>query len=118
MIYICQLQRFLPSRYSVNPLVYIAGVPITNLLILAVSILAVLGISIYILRHRTMVGKAMRALASNPELAGISGIPVWRVRRIMWLVSGVLVGPMGGLWTFYTCITTETGWRLLLWIFA
>lgn len=109
---------FLSSRYSVNPFVYIADAPITNLHILAISILSIAGISIYILRHRTMVGKAMRALASNPELAEISGIPIWRVRRIMWLVSGTLAGLMGGLWAFYTSITTETGWRLLLWLFA
>ncbi len=109
---------FLSSRYSVNPVGYVAGAPITNLHILAMSLLAAAGFSIYILRHRTMVGKAMRALASNPELAEISGIPVWRVRRVMWIVSGVLAGLMGGLWAFYTSITTESGWRLLLWIFA
>lgn len=109
---------FLSSRYSVNPLVYVLGAPLTNLHILAASILASVGVILYILRHRTMVGKAMRAIASNPELAGISGIPVWRVRRIMWAISGALAGLMGGLWAFYTSITTETGWRLLLWMFA
>ncbi|HWQ16556.1 MAG TPA: branched-chain amino acid ABC transporter permease [Sulfolobales archaeon] len=109
---------FLSSRYNITPIAYIMGSPITNLHILSLGFLGITSISLYMFRHRTMVGKAMRALASNPELASASGIPVWRVRRITWIVSGLLAGAMGALWAFYTSINTETGWRLLLWIFA
>ncbi len=109
---------FLSSRYGLAPLFYIMGSPLTNLHILSLSVLIAVSLLLYIFRHRTMVGKAMRALASNPDLASVSGIPVWRIRRITWIVSGILAGVMGALWSFYTSINTETGWRLLLWIFA
>ena len=109
---------FLSSRYSITPLLYAMGSPITNLHILSLGVLGIVSTSLYMFRHKTMLGKAMRALASNPDLASASGIPVWRVRRITWIVSGLLAGAMGALWAFYTSIYIETGWRLLLWIFA
>jgi branched-subunit amino acid ABC-type transport system permease component len=109
---------FLTSRFRIEALAYLSSAPLTNLHIVSISIVALVSLFLYILRHRTMVGKAMRGLASNPELASISGIPVWRVRRLTWLVAGFLAGICGGLWAFYTSITTETGFRLLLWFFS
>lgn len=109
---------FLSSRYRIDAVAYIASSPFTNLHVLSLSVLAAASLGLYILRHRTMVGKAMRALASNPELASVSGIPVWRVRRLTWSIAGFLAGLCGGLWAFYTSITTETGFRLLLWLFS
>ncbi len=109
---------FLSSGYSIAPIIYLVNSPLTNLHILSLSILVIISLALYMLLFKTRIGKAMRALASNPELAAISGIPVWRIRRITWFISGVLAGLMGGLWAYYTSIHTESGWRLLLWIFA
>lgn len=59
-----------------------------------------LSVGVMVLIHvgltRTRVGKAMRATASNPVLAGACGIRCERVVNLVWLVSGVLAG-LGGV---------------------
>lgn len=43
----------------------------------------------------TRVGTAMRALASNREVAATLGVPVRRVEAAAWLVSGMIAGATG-----------------------
>jgi len=45
---------------------------------------------------RTSVGKAMRAVSDNRDLAGISGIDVDRIGAYVWLLAGALAG-LGGV---------------------
>jgi len=63
--------------------------------------LVVLGISVFfaisahsLLRY-TRVGKAIRAVADNRDLARSSGIPARRMTDIAWLVSGLMGGAAG-----------------------
>ena len=45
-----------------------------------------------VLLQRTRIGKAMRAVADNRDLAESSGIDVQRVIRIVWIAGGGLAG--------------------------
>lgn len=45
---------------------------------------------------RTTIGKSMRAVADNRDLAAISGIDVERIGTYVWLLAGVLCG-IGGI---------------------
>ena len=67
---------------------------------------------------RTRTGKAMRATASNPVLARISGIDIYYIRRITWLLAGAIGGVAGFLYAYYNPLNPESGWQMLLWIFA
>ncbi len=67
---------------------------------------------------RTRIGKAMRATASNPTLARISGINIYAVRRVTWLLAGAIGGFAGFLYGYYNPVNPESGWQMLLWIFA
>jgi branched-chain amino acid transport system permease protein/neutral amino acid transport system permease protein len=75
-------------------------------------------IALHLLFTRTRIGKGMRAMASNFDLARVSGIPTARVRRITWILAGGLAGIAGTFWSVYAPTDPEIGWRALLWTFA
>jgi branched-chain amino acid transport system permease protein len=60
----------------------------------------------------------MRAIASNFDLARISGINVPRVIDIMWVIAGGLGGLGGMVLGIYTTVTPVLGFNTLLNIFA
>jgi branched-chain amino acid transport system permease protein/neutral amino acid transport system permease protein len=75
-------------------------------------------ISLHLLFTRTRIGKGMRAMASNYDLARASGIRTVRVRRMTWILAGGFAGLAGAFWSVYAPTDPEVGWRALLWIFA
>ncbi len=78
----------------------------------------VLIIVIWFLLERTRMGKAMRATADNPDLAGISGINTAHVITWTWLIGGALAGASGVMYGLYAQLRPEMGWFLLLPLFA
>lgn len=68
--------------------------------------------------QRTRIGKAMRAVADNRDLAESSGIDVQRVIRIVWIAGGGLAGLGGVLFGVTESVGWEMGFRLLLLMFA
>jgi branched-chain amino acid transport system permease protein len=67
---------------------------------------------------RTRVGKAMRAVSDNRDLAESSGIDVEQVIRYVWIVGSALAGLGGVLFGLTENINWEMGFRLLLLMFA
>lgn len=57
----------------------------------AVAVAALL----FLLLQRTKLGKAVRAVAQNRELAQVSGIPARRIIAQTWLIAGVVAGFAG-----------------------
>ncbi|URR36785.1 branched-chain amino acid ABC transporter permease [Thermosynechococcus sp. HN-54] len=84
-----------------------------------VMILAVVAIAaVHLLLQRTKVGKAMRAVADDLDLARVSGIDVEWVVLSTWLLAGVLTGVAGGLYGLITAVRPTMGWFLILPLFA
>lgn len=78
-------------------------------------------LTVFVLRTllaRTMVGKQIRAMSDNPELARVSGINVTMLRRYVWLIVGAIAGLAGAFWAMYSFITPEIGFNLLVDAFA
>ncbi len=71
-----------------------------------------------VLLQRTRIGKAMRAVADNRDLAESSGIDVQKVIRIVWVAGSGLAGLGGVLFGLTESIGWEMGFRLLLLMFA
>ncbi|MGI9647806.1 MAG: branched-chain amino acid ABC transporter permease [Acidimicrobiia bacterium] len=87
-----------------------------DLMIVLVSLVVMGAIGVFLLYSRT--GKAMRALADNPDLAEASGIDVNRVILLTWVLGGS-VGALGGVFLGMTEQVRYTmGFNLLLLIFA
>ena len=93
-----------------------ANLTTLHLWIPAATVAAV--VVLHVLFTRTRIGKGMRAMASNFDLARVSGIPTARVRRISWILAGGLAGIAGTFWSVYAPTDPEVGWRALLWTFA
>ena len=86
--------------------------------LLAVGAAVVFAAALHWLFTRTRTGKAMRATASNPVLARVTGINIYAIRRITWLIGGGLAGFAGFVYAYYYYVNPESGWLMLLWIFA
>ena len=66
----------------------------------------------------TRLGKAMRAVADNRDLAESSGIDVEQVIKYVWIIGSALAGLGGVLFGLTENIDWEMGFRLLLLMFA
>ncbi len=66
----------------------------------------------------TKTGKAMRAVADDPELASVSGIDIDYVVRCVWIIGGGLAAVAGVFLGIDNQLHTNMGWDLLLPVFA
>lgn len=82
----------------------------------AISVVAITGVH-FLLRY-TDIGRKMRAVSDNPQLARVSGVNVSKVNLVMWIISLSLAGLAGILVGCKTVIHPYIGWDLLLPAFA
>jgi branched-chain amino acid transport system permease protein len=68
--------------------------------------------------HFTSIGRQMRAVADNQELARVSGIRVGRVMTTLWLLTGAISAVAGIILGIKTVVIPEAGWSMLLPIFS
>lgn len=66
----------------------------------------------------TRLGKAMRALSDNPDLARVSGIDTERVITYTWVLGAALAAMAGFFLALDTRLQPDMGWFALLPIFA
>lgn len=66
----------------------------------------------------TPLGRRMRAVADNPDLARASGIKARRVMVALWLLVGFVCGVAGVVLGVKTVVTPMMGWDVLLPAFA
>ena len=95
------------------------GLAVTDNELALLVVSGALMVGVHLLLQRTKLGKAMRALADNEDLARVSGIPTERVIRLTWTLGGALAGIGGYLLVLESgTISFNFGWILLLLIFA
>ena len=88
----------------------------TQLKIMAIGIAAL--VLLMILLRFTPLGRLIRAVSANPDLAAAAGIDVKRVINVVWFIAGV-TGALGGiLLAVDTQVNLEVGFSLLLPVFA
>ncbi|HEY7608285.1 MAG TPA: branched-chain amino acid ABC transporter permease [Alphaproteobacteria bacterium] len=78
----------------------------------------VLVAALHLLLTRTKMGKAMRAMSDDADLARVTGIGTERVIAWTWIVGAVLAAAAGVLIAIDTQIKPTLGWDLLLPLFA
>ena len=74
--------------------------------------------AVHLLLTRTAIGRAMRAVAENPGLAGLAGVEVRRVIRVVWLIGAGLAAIAGVTAGVLIQIRPQMGFDLLLPLFA
>jgi neutral amino acid transport system permease protein len=100
------------------PALEVGGVRLAfyRLVTIALAIAAI--VSLHFLLQKTKVGKAMRAVADNVDLARVSGINVEKVVLWTWIITGVLTAFGGALYGLVATIRPNMGWFLILPMFA
>ncbi len=88
----------------------------TQLIVIAVGFAVLIAVGL-LLRY-SLLGKQMRAIADDIELAETAGIDTTRVITYTWLFAGALAGLAGVLAAAVTELQPELGFELLLPIFA
>ena len=87
-----------------------------RLVVIGLAIAAIIGL--HFLLQKTKIGKAMRAVADNIDLARVSGINVERVVIWTWVITGLLTALAGGMYGLITTVRPNMGWFLILPMFA
>ncbi len=87
-----------------------------RLLVIAMAIAAM--IALHFLLQKTKIGKAMRAVADNVDLARVSGINVEWVVVWTWIITAVLTALGGSMFGLITALKPNMGWFLILPMFA
>jgi ribose transport system permease protein len=80
--------RNLELRELYRPVYFgsILGIPIPIIAFMAVAAIGAL------ILYRTSFGRHVVALGSNEDVARYSGVPIWRVRTLTYIIQGICVG--------------------------
>lgn len=87
-----------------------------QLLLFVVTAIAVFALYAFLTRSR--MGKAMRAMSDNPDLARVSGINTQLVVTYTWLIAGVLMALAGTMLALDVNLRPDLAFNILLAIFA
>ncbi|HWB72868.1 MAG TPA: carboxypeptidase regulatory-like domain-containing protein [Egibacteraceae bacterium] len=106
------------ADYTLQQALQLGPVALTprDLVVIVLSFVVLGGVGL--LLQRTRVGKAMRAVADNRDLAESSGIDVERVVLTVWILGGALAALGGVFFGLVEVITWDMGFNLLLLMFA
>jgi branched-subunit amino acid ABC-type transport system permease component len=99
-------------------LIRAGGALFTTLDLLVVTVTAASMLVLHALLQWTRAGTALRALASNFELAVTRGIPGERMIKLMWFLSGAYAALGGTLLAVETQLTPNLDLMILLPVFA
>jgi neutral amino acid transport system permease protein len=87
-----------------------------NLVVLGLAIVAIAGL--HFLLQNTKIGKAMRAVADDIDLARVTGIDVEKVVLWTWIISASLTGLGGQMYGLVANVRPDMGWFLIMPMFA
>jgi branched-chain amino acid transport system permease protein len=90
----------------------------TNSDLVTIVVALVVLVLIAVMLQKTKIGKAMRAVSDNRDLAASSGINVNRVILVVWVMGGALAALGGVLLGLTDEVQWDMGFRLLLLMFA
>ena len=87
-----------------------------QLLLFVFTALCIVALHFFLTRAR--LGKAMRAVSDNADLARVSGIPTEHVVRATWIIGGALAAAGGTLLALDVTLKPDLSFNILLPIFA
>jgi neutral amino acid transport system permease protein len=91
---------------------------LTNRALFSIIISVIVLVLVAVMLQRTKIGKAMRAVSDNRDLAASSGIDVNRVIMFVWMMGAALAALGGVLLGLSDQVQWDMGFRLLLLMFA
>ena len=94
--------------------VLVLGVGVTSFRLLALVSVAVLAVALYLFLQRSSLGLRIRALASDEDLAQVSGIRPLAITLLIWFIAGLAGGLAGAFLGVGSNVSPLLGWRQFL----
>lgn len=106
------------ASYTIQQSLRLGPVSITprDLVVVVLALLVLVGVGLML--QRTRIGKAMRAVSDNRDLAEASGVDVSRVILFVWIMAGMLAAVGGVFYGLIEIVSWDMGFNLLLYMFA
>jgi branched-chain amino acid transport system permease protein len=104
--------------YDVPPpnTIYVLGVGVSSFRLVAFASVLVLALALFWFIQKTTYGLQIRALASDEDLAQVSGIRPLTVTVLIWFLAGVAGGLAGAFYGVGSSVAPLLGWRQFLFI--
>jgi branched-chain amino acid transport system permease protein len=99
-----------PPPTTINVL----GVGVSSFRLLGFGMVVVLALLLYWFIQRTSLGLQIRALASDEDLAQVSGVRPLLVTVLIWFLAGVAGGMAGAFYGVASSVAPLLGWRQFL----
>ncbi len=112
-----ELYYLLPNVPMGEPFV-IGDFYVSQIFVLSVAIAITLFVSLQLFLLKSRIGRAIRAVADNADLAELSGISKDRMMIVMWIIAGGITAIAGLFWCFFTRSSPEMGDAVILSVFA
>jgi branched-subunit amino acid ABC-type transport system permease component len=96
--------------------IFVLGVGVSSFRLLAVISVFVLALGLFWFIQKTTYGLQIRALASDEDLAQVSGIRPMAVTVLIWFLAGVAGGLAGAFYGVGSAAAPLLGWRQFLFI--
>lgn len=109
-------QVFIPGVRP--PLVLFDTFRISALHAQVIVLTLVIAVALHFFLTRSKLGRAMRAVSDEPELASVAGLDTERVVRWTWVIGAALAATAGVFAGMDTSMHPNLGWNLLLAMFA
>jgi branched-subunit amino acid ABC-type transport system permease component len=104
--------------YDVPPphTIFVLGVGVSSFRLLALGSVLILALLLFWFIQKTTFGLQIRALASDEDLAQVSGIRPLVVTVMIWFLAGVAGGLAGAFYGVGSSVAPLLGWRQFLFI--
>jgi branched-chain amino acid transport system permease protein len=87
-----------------------------QLIMVIVTVILIVALNLFLTRSR--LGKAMRAMSDNADLAQVSGINTQLVVRVTWIIAGALACAAGTMLALDVSLKPDLAFNIVLPIFA
>jgi branched-chain amino acid transport system permease protein len=104
--------RTIPSPYMRPFKIMGASVAFQRVLVIPFAVVCIGGLMIFM--HRFRLGRALRAVAQDPETASLQGININMMTALALAIAGALAGIAGGLMSTIYAVTPALGGHLIL----
>jgi len=104
--------RNIPSPYMHPFKIMGASVAIQRVLVIPFSVVCIGSLMIFMRRFR--LGRALRAVAQDPETASLQGININMMTALAMAIAGALAGVAGGLMSTIYAVTPALGGHVIL----
>ncbi len=96
--------------------IFVLGVGVSSFRLVAVASVFILALGLFWFIQKTSYGLQIRALASDEDLAQVSGIRPMAVTVLIWFLAGVAGGLAGAFYGVGSAVAPLLGWRQFLFI--